>query len=56
VSFSLIECATVVLRCIVSISYGRTKNGAAHFPDWAKGRWNLVLDLMKEYLAVAFGK
>ncbi|KAJ7919820.1 hypothetical protein B0H13DRAFT_1868234 [Mycena leptocephala] len=37
-------------------SYGHTKSGIAHFPDWAKGRWNIVLDLMKEYLQVAFSK
>ncbi|KAJ6447702.1 hypothetical protein C8R45DRAFT_948411 [Mycena sanguinolenta] len=38
------------------VSYVCTKNGGAHFPNWAKDRWNIVLDLMKEYLAVAFNK
>ncbi|KAJ6491114.1 hypothetical protein C8R45DRAFT_1138184 [Mycena sanguinolenta] len=40
----------------VFVSYGRTRNGAAHFPEWAKDRGTLVTDLMKEYLGVAFSK
>ncbi|KAJ7457079.1 hypothetical protein FB451DRAFT_1407111 [Mycena latifolia] len=39
----------------IYVSYGRTKSArASHFPEWAKDRWNSVLDLMKEYLTVAF--
>ncbi|KAJ7620618.1 hypothetical protein DFH06DRAFT_1341736, partial [Mycena polygramma] len=37
------------------VSYGRNKTAAAaHFPVWAKERFNGVIDLMKEYLQTAF--
>ncbi|KAJ6448529.1 hypothetical protein C8R45DRAFT_1115215 [Mycena sanguinolenta] len=48
--------AKLLIEMRNSVSYGRTRNRAAHFPDWAKERWTLVLDLMKEYLGVAFSK
>ncbi|KAJ7139006.1 hypothetical protein C8R44DRAFT_867180 [Mycena epipterygia] len=39
----------------IYVSYGRSRAAAGqHFPQWTKGRWNSVLELMKEYLASAF--
>ncbi|KAJ7744344.1 hypothetical protein B0H16DRAFT_1463217 [Mycena metata] len=35
------------------VSYGRAK-GMGHFPDWAGGRWERVLELMTEYCWDAF--
>ncbi|KAJ7017740.1 hypothetical protein C8F04DRAFT_1278922 [Mycena alexandri] len=40
----------------VYVSYGRSLTGGTHFPEWLKGRWNIVLDLMGEYLQTAFTK
>ncbi|KAJ7670630.1 hypothetical protein DFH06DRAFT_1124945 [Mycena polygramma] len=40
----------------VYASYGRNKTtaGGGHFPEWANQRFNVVTDLMKEYLTTAF--
>ncbi|KAJ7028759.1 hypothetical protein C8F04DRAFT_1265718 [Mycena alexandri] len=44
------ELGTVYASC----GRNRATGGDAHFPDWAGARWNLVSDLMKEYLVTAF--
>ncbi|KAJ7433177.1 hypothetical protein B0H11DRAFT_1939761 [Mycena galericulata] len=39
----------------IHVSYGRNRSTVgAHFPQWAKDRFNGVLGLMKEYLGTAF--
>ncbi|KAJ6558631.1 hypothetical protein DFH09DRAFT_1317346 [Mycena vulgaris] len=41
----------------IHISYGRNRSAVgAHFPQWAKERFNGVLGLMKEYLETVFTK
>ncbi|KAJ7707284.1 hypothetical protein B0H16DRAFT_1746505 [Mycena metata] len=40
----------------IYVSYGRSITCGNHFPDFLGGRWNIVLDLMKEYLQTAFTK
>ncbi|KAJ7040189.1 hypothetical protein C8F04DRAFT_1178284 [Mycena alexandri] len=40
----------------IYVSYGRSITCGNHFPDFLGGRWNIVLDLMKEYLQTAFSE
>ncbi|KAJ7038543.1 hypothetical protein C8F04DRAFT_1179561 [Mycena alexandri] len=39
----------------IHVSYGRNRTAVgSHFPHWAKGHFNAVLELMKEYLHTVF--